>query len=89
MMTSSETKDDWTDEQWAEFIRNYVKRVELLLDLPKSDELTTPLADIKSPSDPRFRQSIDHTLLNPNATLEQIDKLCEEAVKYGFKVSFR
>ena len=88
-MTSSETKDDWTDEQWADFIRNYVKRVELLLALPWSDKLTTPLADIKLPSDPRFRQSIDHTLLKPNVTLEQVDELCEEAVKYGFKVSSR
>ena len=87
MMTSSETKDDWTDERWADFIRNYVKHVELSLDLGKSDNFATSLEDIKSASDPRFRQSIDHTLLKPDATLEQIDKLCEEAVKYRFKVS--
>lgn len=28
---------------------------------------------------------IDHTLLKPEATQEQIKKLCEEALKYGFK----
>jgi deoxyribose-phosphate aldolase len=27
---------------------------------------------------------IDHTLLKPDATYEQIDKLCDEAIKYGF-----
>ncbi len=27
---------------------------------------------------------IDHTLLKPDATEEQIDKLCDEAVEYGF-----
>ena len=88
MMTSSETKDDWTDERWADFIQIYVKHIELSLDLGKSgSNFATPLADIKSASDPRFRQSIDHTLLKPDVTLEQIDELCEEAVKYGFKVS--
>lgn len=29
---------------------------------------------------------IDHTLLKEDATSEQIDKLCEEARKYNFKV---
>jgi deoxyribose-phosphate aldolase len=27
---------------------------------------------------------IDHTLLKPEATREQVDKLCEEAIEYGF-----
>ncbi len=27
---------------------------------------------------------IDHTLLKPDATLSDVDKLCEEALKYGF-----
>lgn len=29
-------------------------------------------------------KTIDHTLLKPNATYEQIDQLCAEARKYGF-----
>jgi len=28
---------------------------------------------------------IDHSLLKPNATWEQLKKLCEEAISYGFK----
>lgn len=31
-----------------------------------------------------FAHMIDHTLLKPNATQEEIGKLCEEAKKYGF-----
>ena len=27
---------------------------------------------------------IDHTLLKPDATLDEIDKLCDEAIQYGF-----
>ncbi len=30
-------------------------------------------------------RTIDHTLLKPEATPDQIDVLCEEAVEYGFK----
>lgn len=29
-------------------------------------------------------KTIDHTNLNPDATQEQIDQLCEEAIRYGF-----
>ncbi len=29
-------------------------------------------------------QYIDHTLLKPTATLSEIEKLCKEAIKYGF-----
>ncbi|EQC46068.1 deoxyribose-phosphate aldolase [Bacteriovorax sp. Seq25_V] len=32
-----------------------------------------------------MNQYIDHTLLKPEATREQIEKLCEEAKKYNFK----
>ena len=28
---------------------------------------------------------IDHSLLRPNATLEELKKLCEESIEYGFK----
>ncbi|KAL8748572.1 MAG: hypothetical protein Q9184_007209, partial [Pyrenodesmia sp. 2 TL-2023] len=33
-----------------------------------------------------FAKCIDHTLLKLDATEEQIDQLCEEASRYGFKV---
>jgi len=39
-------------------------------------------ADNISPSD--VAHYIDHTLLKPDATRDQVKKLCEEAVKYGF-----
>ena len=28
---------------------------------------------------------IDHSLLRPNATLEELKKFCEESIEYGFK----
>lgn len=33
----------------------------------------------------KLSKYIDHTLLKPNATKEQIKNLCEEAIKYDFK----
>ncbi|KAF8885072.1 hypothetical protein CPB84DRAFT_1850489 [Gymnopilus junonius] len=45
----------------------------------------TPLESITTPSDPRFPLAIDHTLLKQEATPAQIDALCDEAIKYGFK----
>ncbi|KAI5801419.1 hypothetical protein DFH27DRAFT_610764 [Peziza echinospora] len=43
------------------------------------------VAKITSPSSEGFAKTIDHTLLKPDATGEQIDRLCEEARKWGFK----
>lgn len=31
-----------------------------------------------------LKQSIEHTLLKPTATIEEISNLCDEAIKYGF-----
>jgi len=39
-------------------------------------------AAVKAPAD--LARCIDHTLLKPDATREQIDKLCAEAVSYHF-----
>ena len=33
----------------------------------------------------QLARMIDHTLPRPNATLEELRKLCQEAVEYGFK----
>jgi len=41
---------------------------------------TTPIKEVPS----ELARYIDHTLLKPDATEEQIKKLCEEAKKYGF-----
>jgi len=37
---------------------------------------------INTPAD--VAHCIDHTLLKPDATEDQVKKLCEEAVQYGF-----
>lgn len=34
-----------------------------------------------------FPRVIDHTLLKPDATPQQIEALCDEALKYHFKAS--
>ncbi len=34
--------------------------------------------------DPTIARMIDHTLLKPDATREELDQLCKEAVQYGF-----
>lgn len=41
-----------------------------------------PLGAPRTSSD--VAQHIDHTLLKPDATIQEIDKLCEEARRYGF-----
>ena len=41
------------------------------------------------PDSPAFAAYFDHTLLKLDATEGQIDILCEEARRYGFKVSER
>ena len=57
-----------------------IDRAKIVLRL--SEQGLAPLPDIRTSSD-RFGQ----TLLKPEVALEQIDKLCEESAKYGFKVS--
>src|SRR3990172_4386920 len=47
-----------------------------------AERLTTRLGGI--PSDLSLASMIDHTLLKPDATLDQIAQLCYEARKYGF-----
>ncbi|MCG8333348.1 MAG: deoxyribose-phosphate aldolase [Proteobacteria bacterium] len=39
----------------------------------------------KTEGDKSLSQYIDHTLLKPDATVEEIEKLCKEAVDHGFK----
>ena len=50
--------------------------------------LDDPLAEYSDSLPPhlkyRIRTCIDHTLLDPTATSDQITKLCEEALEYGF-----
>lgn len=47
-----------------------------------AERLTSSLGGI--PDDPSVARFIDHTLLKPDATADQIAQLCYEARKYGF-----
>lgn len=47
-----------------------------------AERLTSTMGVI--PRDPNLAKMIDHTLLKPNATPDQIAQLCFEARKYGF-----
>ncbi len=52
-----------------------------ILDAPAFQE--PPPAPAMDPA--RLAKFIDHTLLKPDATDEAVDRLCDEAVRYGFK----
>ncbi|KDR81016.1 hypothetical protein GALMADRAFT_91728 [Galerina marginata CBS 339.88] len=73
---------DRKDDEWSTLINS--KILEILSQETSNDE-PSPLASITSPGDPRFPLAIDHTLLKQDATPTQIDSLCDEAIKYGFK----
>lgn len=66
---------------------------EVAIDLKISEVLQdtvtpfTRFTSITHPTDKLFPSAIDHTLLKPDATPAQIDQLCDEAIKYGFKVT--
>ncbi|KAI9662191.1 MAG: hypothetical protein M1829_006173 [Trizodia sp. TS-e1964] len=68
---------DWSNEQWAAEIS---KKIDSL----KAD--TPPAQPFPEPTSPAaIAQLIDHTLLKPDSTQDQIDQLCDEAKKHGFK----
>jgi deoxyribose-phosphate aldolase len=60
---------------------NYVERVQGVLSAG-ADRLASTLGI--TPSDARLAHTIDHTLLRPDATHDQIAQLCFEARKHGF-----
>ncbi|KAJ3721177.1 hypothetical protein C8R42DRAFT_721903 [Lentinula raphanica] len=73
-----------TEEQWNADVVENVHQV--LRDGDRNAETpTTSLSSITQPSDTLFSSCIDHTLLKPDATPAQIDVLCDEAIRYGFK----
>ncbi|RDB27763.1 Deoxyribose-phosphate aldolase [Hypsizygus marmoreus] len=65
-----------TDEMWAQLIKEKVSNIQSAFDptLSKSTFTSAELA-----------QTIDHTLLKPDATTAQIDELCDQAIQYNFK----
>ena len=60
---------------------NYVERVQHVVDAG-ADRIATTLGI--APTDGRLGHMIDHTLLKPEATHDQIAQLCYEARKYHF-----
>jgi deoxyribose-phosphate aldolase len=74
-----------SDEDWGKLLEERLSTVSALLSSDLGPELA-PLATVSDPADSRLATAIDHTLLKPDATPEQIDVLCEEAISYGFKV---
>lgn len=50
--------------------------------------LTPPMAATSAADWRQTASIIDHTLLKPEATREQVENLCHEAVQYGFACAF-
>jgi len=71
-----------SDSEWHAFIGQKQRQV---LSEPNCSQ-PGPLSYIFSPGDPLFPSTIDHTLLKQEATPSQVDALCDDALKYGFKV---
>ncbi len=61
--------------------RNYVDRVQPVVKAG-ADRIASTLGI--APTDGSFKHMIDHTLLKPDATQDEIAQLCYEARKYGF-----
>jgi deoxyribose-phosphate aldolase len=61
--------------------RNYVERVQPVVNAG-ADRVASTLGIM--PTDGTMAHMIDHTLLKPDATQDQIAQLCYEARKYGF-----
>ena len=66
----------YTNDEWVSIIKDAQVHV--------PDEKRTYKAPMIGSVE--FAEYIDHTLLKPDATKEQIDRLCEEAMKFDFKV---
>lgn len=68
-----------TNDEWEAAIEAKVAEV-------VADTSLTNYAPDTTTADNSFALTIDHTLLKPDATPSQVDTLCDEAIKYGFKV---
>ena len=73
-----------SDEEWGKLFEERLNAVSGLLAAELGPELA-PLSTVSDSGDPKLAAAIDHTLLKPDATPEQIDCLCEEAIHFGFK----
>ncbi|KAL6713615.1 hypothetical protein ACLMJK_009080 [Lecanora helva] len=66
---------NYTEEEW-----------QAIFDKAEESLPHSPIAyNVPKPGSAAFAQMVDHTLLKTDATGEQIDRLCEEAIRYKFK----
>ncbi|KAF3930203.1 hypothetical protein ABW20_dc0102523 [Dactylellina cionopaga] len=72
-----------TTEELTPLVDAHVAEILAAEESDKTD-FTPANFDLSKPSS-ALAATIDHTLLKPDATADQIKTLCEEAVKYGFK----
>ncbi|KAF3315005.1 hypothetical protein TWF173_004219 [Orbilia oligospora] len=72
-----------TNEELTPLIDAHIAKV--LEDLKASEEYTPEIVDDLTKPTEKLAQTIDHTLLKPEATEDQIKVLCEEAIEHGFK----
>jgi hypothetical protein len=72
---------DKSDQDWIDL----VSKIEEELSKQSASSFQADLTELRS--DPTtVAKYIDHTLLKTDATGDQIDQLCEEAITYGFAV---
>jgi deoxyribose-phosphate aldolase len=74
----------YSAEQWSLLMAMMENNITEIRKSPPSTS-NLPLITL---SNEEFAQSIDHTLLKPDATPAQIDLLCDQAIHYSFKVRF-
>ncbi|KAJ3548103.1 hypothetical protein NMY22_g1389 [Coprinellus aureogranulatus] len=87
-MSSAPETNNRSDAQWKSFIDAQTEQI--LSSLPDTLTPSTQFSSITSSSDPLLPLSVDHTLLKPEATPEQIDNLCDEAINiYAKRVTER
>lgn len=68
---------EYSQDEWVKIIHRAYKSLPSTYQSYKTPE----------PGSPELARLIDHTLLKTDATSQQIDKICEEARKFQFKVS--
>ena len=85
-MSNNTNFTSFSDKDWTVHVsevENNIESIHVSQDEP--DDATTQRDDAAIAD--HIAQYIDHTQLKTDATLAQIDQLCEEAQEYGFKVS--
>ncbi|KAK6502291.1 hypothetical protein TWF506_002874 [Arthrobotrys conoides] len=81
----SNVPDPRTNEELTPLVDAHVAKVLEDLKAETSEEYTPDVVDDLTKATEKLAQTIDHTLLKPEATEDQIKALCEEAIEYGFK----